>query len=220
MKKATRLLVLAASLALLLALVATAIAAPPECKKKDPNCTTTTTVPPTTTTTVPRPFDVGLSCAEYAALNPGSYIPLIWDAGANSTLSEFEVTLTSGVDDTCIDISTTTDGSFTVDVSPDGLEPKRNSILVALIKDSHPGDHCGWIGEDDPRSALNLSLTNVDEETGTIEGTIFGVPAAILDACGTDYADTSDPLAFVLFIAGKPGITAKITLTYEADALS
>jgi hypothetical protein len=218
MKKATRMLVLAASLTLLLALVATANAKPTTCKGNNPACTTTTIAPTTTTTTtvVPGSLGVGLSCAEYVDLDPGSYIPLIWDAGANGTFSEFEVTLTSGDDDTCIDISTTTDGSFTVDVSEDGLEPKRNSILVALIKDSHPGDHCGWIGKDDPRSALNLNLTNVDEVTGTI----FGVPAANRDACGTGYADTSDPLAFVLFITGKRGITAKITLTYEADAHS
>lgn len=208
MTKTTRILVLAAALTLLLALVSTANAEPGKCHKNDPDCS------------APEPLGVGLSCADWFTLGYARpVIPLTWDADENGTFPD-PLALTSGDNATCIDVSTTTAGSFTVEVTSVTPTAKRNSILAALVKDSHPGDHCGWIGEDDPRSALNLNLTNVDKETGTIEGTIFGVPAAIPDACGTDYADTSDPLAFMLFITGKRGITANITLTYEADALS
>jgi hypothetical protein len=203
MKKATRMLVLAASLTLLLALVSTANAAPGKCNpKKDPGCS------PTTTVVVPGSLGVGLSCAEYATLNPGSVVPLIWDANTDGTFHDFDLTLTSRDNDTCIDISTTTPGSFTVEVTPVTPPPKGKSSLHALIKDSHPGDHCGTV-EGGPGSALNLNLKN--ETTGTIDD----VPAAAIDACGTGYTDTTAPLAFMLELTGRRGITAEITLTYE-----
>jgi hypothetical protein len=209
MKKATRMLVLAASLTLLLALVSTANAAPGKCNpKKDPGCS------PTTTVVVPGSLGVGLSCAEYATLNPGSVVPLIWDVDMDGTFPDFD--LTSRDNATCIDISTTTPGSFTVEVTPATPPPKGKSSLHALIKDSHPGDHCGTV-EEGPGSALNLNLKN--ETTGTIDneitGTIDDVPAAATDACGTGYADTTAPLAFMLELTGRRGITAEITLTYE-----
>ena len=229
MKKTARILVLTASLALLLALVSTASAGSDKCHKHDPDCTTTTTVPPTTTTTtvVPGSLGVGLSCADYAALNEGHFEVRSWDTDIESQFpapaSPKPLRLTSG-NNACIDISGTTGGSFTVTVTSVDPEPRKNTILYALIKDSHPGDHCGT-AQGDSGSALNLNLKN---ET---DGEIVDVPAATLNACGTGYAeaevqgnevvnptidrdDTPDPLAFMLGITGRPGITASITLTY------
>ena len=233
MKNATRILMLAASLALLLALVSTANAAPGKCNPKKEDCSTTTTTPTPTTTVVPGPLGVGLSCADYAALHPeGGVAPLTWNLDENSTFPVFEAALTSGANATCIDVLGAAAGSYTVEVKSVDPQPKRNSILYTLVKDSHPGDHCGT-AQGEPGSALNLNLTN---ET---DGTINNVPAATLNACGTDYTetdvewnskeaewviiptttqdDTPDPLAIMLGITGKPGITANITLTYTAD---
>ena len=235
MKEATRILVLGASLALLLALVSTANAAPGKCNPKKEDCSTTATTPTPTTTVVPGPLGVGLSCEDYAALNPGTIQPLTWNAGNEESQfasPEEPLPVTSGDVAPCIDFLSTTAGSFTVTVTSVEPEPKRNSVLATVVKDSHPGDHCGWIGEDDPRSALNLTLANVDKETGTIEGTIFGVPAATLNACGTPFAEaelqgnevvnsttaqdgTPDPLAIMFLVTGKQGITANITLHFK-----
>lgn len=240
MKKTARILVLTASLALLLALVSTASAGSDKCHKHDPDCPTTTTVPPTTTTTtttvVPGSLGVGLSCADYATLNGGVFEVESWDTNIESqfppSASPESFRLTSGRN-ACIDISGTTGGSFTVKVTSVDPEPKKNTILYALIKDSHPGDHCGT-AEGDPRSALNLNLEN-ETDGEIVDGEIVDVPAATLNACGTGYAeaevqgnevvnptidrdDTPDPLAFMLGITGKPGITASITLTYTPPA--
>ena len=127
MKKATRILVLAASLTLLLALVSTANAGSDKCHKNDPGCSTTTT----TTTVVPRPFDVGLSCADWFTGEADH--PLTWDADENDTFLLYgEQALTSRDNTTCIDVSTTTAGSFTVEVTSVDPEPNTSSILVAL----------------------------------------------------------------------------------------
>ena len=234
MTKTTRMLILAAALTLLLTLVTTAIAAPPECKKKDPdypNCAT----PPPPTTVAPGPLGVGLSCEDYAALNPGTIEPLTWNAGGEESQfasPEEPLPVTSGEVAPCIDFLSTTAGSIAVTVTSVEPEAKRNSVLATVVKDSHPGDHCGAVVDDPERSALNLNLANVDKETGTIEGTIFGVPAATLNACGTPFAEaelqgnevvnsttaqngTPDPLAIMFLMTGKPGITANITLHFK-----
>lgn len=228
MKKATRILVLAASLALLLALMSTANAALGKCNPKKEDCSTTPTTPTPTTTAVPGPLGVGLSCADYAALNPGTVAPLTWNAGDEESQfasPEEPLPVTSGEVAACIDFLSTTVGSLTVTVTSVEPEPKRNSVLTTLVKDSHPGDHCGT-AQGEPGSALNL---NLDTENN---GTINNVPAATLNACGTAFAEaelqgnevvnpstaqdgTPDPLAIMFLVTGKPGITANITLQFE-----
>jgi len=239
MTKTTRMLILAAALTLLLALVATANAAAPECKKKDPgypNCPTTTTVPPTTTTVAPGPR-AGFSCEEYVKLNasdPNPRIgdPLTWNTEVSGTFvfdPDSNGELKSGLG-TCIDFSSTAGGELTVTIDSVDSRAGRNSILYALVKDSHAGDHCGT-AEDGPGSALILSLKT------DAAGTIGDIPAATVNACGTGYAeadiewngedgewvvypiiareDTHDPLVIMLGISGRPGITANVTLEYE-----
>ena len=134
--------------------------------------------------------------------------------------------MTSGEVLPCIDFLSTTAGSFTVTVTSVEPEAKRNSVLAIVVKDSHPGDHCGAVVDDPERSALNLNLRNESS------GTIGGVLAATLNACGTRFAeaeldgnevvnsttaqtDTLDPLAIMFLVTGKPGITANITLHFE-----
>lgn len=150
MKKTTRMLILAAALTLLLALVATANAAPKCNEKKDPGCST----PPPPTTVAPGSLGAGLSCEDYAALNPGGVEPLTWNTGAEE--SQFPslgepLTVTSGDDmrTPCIDFLSTTAGKVTVTVTSVVPVPKRSSVLAIVVKDSHPGDHCGAV-EGDP----------------------------------------------------------------------
>jgi hypothetical protein len=138
--------------------------------------------------------------------------------------------LMSGESGICVDISNGVSGKFEVDVeNVDGA--KKSNVLYALIKDSHPGDHCGTVSGE-PGSALNLDLGR-DEFTGTITG----VPAATLNACGIEYSEaevveqnndgewlvvnptteqdgTADPLVLMLGITGKPGVTADVTITF------
>ena len=237
MTRTTRLLILAAALTLLLALVATATAAPPDCKKKDPGyptCPTTTTVPPTTTTVAPGSLGAGFSCAEYALLNPSSDLQVLsWTLTDDPSDPSLELDLTSGVD-ACVDLLNEDAGSFLITVNSVEPVPKKNSTLYALIKDSHAGDHCGY-AVDMPGAALNLNL--VSDSAGVIKG----IPAATLNVCGTGYSEadvvwnsgsgewevddttitadqnpTADPLALMLSITGKPGITANVTITYTA----
>ena len=231
MKTTTRMLVLAASLTLLLALVATANAKPTTCKGSNPACTTTTIAPTTSTTTtvVPGSLGVGLSCEDYAALKPGSVEPLAWNTEAGESQfpsGEEPLLVTSGEVAPCIDFRSTTAGSFTVTVTSVEPEAKRNSVLATVVKDSHPGDHCGAVADDSERSALNLNLRNESS------GTIGDVPTATLNACGTRFAEaelqgnevvnpttaqdgTPDPLAIMFLITGKPDITANITLHFK-----
>jgi hypothetical protein len=184
-----------------------------------PSCKTDDTTP--TTTTTPGPLGVGLSCKDYAELNPGSVEPMAWNTGAGE--SQFPsggelLPVTSGEVLPCIDFLSTITGSITVTVTSVEPEAKRNSVLAAVVKDSHPGDHCGAVEDDPEHSALNLNLRNEDESSDIISsGTIQGVPAATLNACGTRFAetDTPDPLAIMFLITGKPGITANITLLFE-----
>ena len=216
-------LTLAAVLTLLLALVATATAAPAKCNPKKQDC------PTTTTTIMPSPLGVGLSCEDYAALNPGTIEPLTWNAGDEESQfasPEEPLPVTSGEVAPCIDFLSTTAGSFTVTVTSVEPEPKRNSVLATVVKDSHPGDRCGAVVNDPERSALNL---NPKYET---TGTIGAVPAATLNACGTAFAEaelqgnevvnsttaqdgTPDPLAIMFLLTGKPGVTANITLHFR-----
>lgn len=226
MKKTTRMLILAAVLALLLALVATANAASGKCHPKNQECTTTTT------TVEPGSLGVGLSCEDYAALNPGSVEPLTWDTGGEKSqipsLQDPPVTLpvTSGEVAPCIDFLSTKPGEIKVMVTPVVPVPKRSSVLAIVVKDSHPGDHCG-AAEGEEGSALNINLKK--EATGTI----VGVPAATLNACGTAFAEaklddgvvipiitqdsTIDPLAIMFLITGKPGVEANVTLQFTPD---
>jgi cation transport regulator ChaC len=114
---------------------------------------------------------------------------------------------------------------LTVTITSVDPEPKRNSVLATVVKDSHPGDHCGT-AEENPGSALNL---NLDTET---KGVIFSVPEATLNACGTAFAEaelqnnevvnsttaqdgTPDPLAIMFLVTGRPDITANITLHFD-----
>lgn len=225
MTRTTRMLTLAAVLTLLLALVATATAAPAKCNPKKQDC------PTTTTTVMPGPLGVGLSCEDYAALNPGTIEPLTWNAGDEESQfasPEEPLPVTSGEVAPCIDLLSTTAGSFTVTVTSVEPEPKRNSVLATVVKDSHPGDRCGAVVNDPERSALNLNLNPKYETTGTIGG----VPAATLNACGTAFAEaelqgnevvnsttaqdgTPDPLAIMFLLTGKPGVTANITLHFR-----
>jgi hypothetical protein len=146
-----------------------------------------------------------------------------------------EISLTSG-EVVCIDVSSTKRGSIEVKVDWFDPDAKKNSTLFALVKDSHPGDHCGHaVGM--PGAALNLNLLNLDPESDS-DGTITDIPAATLNACGTGWPEsevvcdgpacevgddpivirdktTPDPLAFMLGITGKPGITAEVTITYK-----
>jgi hypothetical protein len=236
MTKTTRILIRAAALTLLLALVATATAAPGKCNPKKEDCSTTTTVPPTTTTVAPGPR-AGFSCEEYVKLNasdPNPRIgdPLTWNTEVSDTFvfePDSNGELKSGLG-TCIDFSSTAGGELTVTIDSVDSRAGRNSILYALVKDSHAGDHCGT-AEGGPGSALILSL-----KTGAT-GTIGDIPAATLNACGTGYAEadiewngedgewvvspttakdgTPDPLVIMLGISGRPGITANVTLEYE-----
>jgi hypothetical protein len=231
MKKTTRMLILAAALALLLALVATANAASGKCHPKNQECTTTTT------TVEPESLGVGLSCKDYDDLNPGSVAPLTWNTGDKESQfpgsGEPPLPVKSGEVAPCIDFLSTKPGKVRVTVTSVEPVPKRNSVLAIVVKDSHPGDHCGAVVGDPEHSALNLNLKN--ETTGTeTTGTIGGVPAATLNACGTPFAeaeldngivkpiitqdvDRPDPLAIVLFVPGKPGMTANVTLQFTPD---
>jgi hypothetical protein len=171
----------------------------------------------------------GFSCAEYEKIAPNAFGKfLIWDNPQYGDSMEEDV-LASGKS-VCVDIWNSEPGSFNVGVKEaDGA--KRNSILFALIKDSHAGDHCGQAVEA-PGSALNLRLRN-----GELAGDITGVPAATINACGIEYSEagvqkvdgqwvvvnptiaqdrTPDPLVFVLGITGQPGVTADVTITYCA----
>ena len=181
----------------------------------------------------PNPSEVlpqeGFSCADYEKIAPEAYEEArVWDVSLSKSMSVEP--LTSGGSSICVDISGSESGSFNIDVqNVDGT--KRNSILFALIKDSHPGDHCGQaVGA--PGSALNLRLHD-----GEVAGIITGVPAATINACGIEYSEadleyvdgewvvvnptidqdeTPDPLVLVLGITGKLGVTAKVTITYCA----
>jgi hypothetical protein len=200
---------------LIVAAMAMALAAPATGKKGKPN-----------------PGEVlpqaGFSCVEYENIAPkAAGRLLIWDLQHGDSMDV--PFLTSG-DSVCVDIWNSEPGSFNVEVKEaDGA--KRNSILFALIKDSHAGDHCGQaVGA--PGSALNLRLRN-----GELAGDIIGVPAATINACGIEYSEagvqkvdgqwvvvnptiaqdrTPDPLVFVLGITGQPGVTADVTITYCA----
>ena len=78
------------------------------------------------------------------------------------------------------------------------------SELVAIVKDSHPGDGCG---------VLNLDLKRDPQLQGTID-----VPAAVEDACGgTLYSDTADSLVLMAFFAGREGTTLPVTVTYTEN---
>jgi hypothetical protein len=219
-------------LALVLMIAAIAVAGSPTdvwcgtdgTRSDHPSCATTTT-----TTVMPGPLGVGLSCEDYAALNPGSVEPLTWNAGGEESQfasPEEPLPVTSGEVLPCIDFLSTTAGSFTVTVTSVEPEAKRNSVLAIVVKDSHPGDHCGAVVDDPERSALNLNLRNESS------GTIGGVLAATLNACGTRFAeaeldgnevvnsttaqtDTLDPLAIMFLVTGKPDITANITLHFK-----
>jgi hypothetical protein len=217
MTRTARLLTLAASLTLLLAMISTATAGPPDgafCDKHEnhPRCTSEV-LPPS-----------GLSCADYEKIAPeDAEEALVWDVSLSESMSV--IFPRSDGSSVCIDVSNSEPGRFVFDVeNADGA--KRNSVLYALIKDSHPGDHCG--------SALNLNL-----RSGEFDGTITDVPAAHLNACGTEYSEaevapntegewlvvnptteqdgTPDPLALMLGISGKPGVTADVTIRYIVD---
>lgn len=222
MKRTTRLLTLAASLALLMAMISTATAGPPDdafCGR-NPNhqrCTSEV-LPPS-----------GLSCADYLTISPNADLELrTWvDPVFGDSMSV--PLLMSGESDICIDVSNSKPGSFVFKVeNADGA--KKSNVLYALIKDSHPGDHCGT-APGEPGSALNLDLRD-----GEVAGEITDVPAATLNACGTEYSEakaewiedgewvitqkigedevTPDPLALMLGISGKLGVTADVTITY------
>jgi hypothetical protein len=190
--------------------------------------------PPTTTTT-PGPLGVGLSCEDYAELKLGSVEPMAWDTGAGESQfpTDEPLLVTSGEVLPCIDFWSTVAGRITVTVTSVEPEAKRNSVLAAVVKDSHPGDHCGAVVGDPEHSALNLNLRNENESSDTISsGTIQGIEAATLNACGTRFAeaeldgnevvnattdqtDKPNPLAITFLMTGKPGITANITLHFK-----
>jgi hypothetical protein len=208
---------------LIVAAMAMALAAPATGKKGKPN-----------------PGEVlpqaGFSCVEYENIAPkAAGRLLIWEnlQYGDSLSLEGEHALTSGKS-VCVDIWNSEPGSFNVEVKEaDGA--KRNSILFALIKDSHAGDHCGQaVGA--PGSALNIGLNDEFDE-GELAGDITGVPAATINACGIEYSEadvqnvdgqwvvvnptivqdgTRDPLVLGLGITGKPGVTADVTITYCA----
>jgi hypothetical protein len=207
----------------------------------DPKCSTTTTST-TTTTVVPGSLGVGFSCEHYALLNPSSDMQVLsWeptDDSSDDSSDELDLDLTSGVG-ACVDLLNGSAGSFKVTVISVEPAPKKNSTLYALIKDSHAGDHCGDVEDMYAVSALNLNLAS--ELAEELADTIEDVPAATLNACGTGYSEakamqsgsgewevddatitakknaTDDPLALMLGISGKPGITANVTITYTAD---
>jgi hypothetical protein len=134
--------------------------------------------------------------------------PQIWDTNASGTFPLIDpfFELTSG-EVACIDMSSRHPsnepwGSLTVTIESVGDGAKKSNILFALVKDSHPGDHCGT-AEGEPGSALNLNL--MKESTGTIND----IPAATVDACGTGFSEagpgddgTPDPLVVMLAITG------------------
>jgi hypothetical protein len=187
----------------------------------------------------PNPSEVlpqaGFSCAEYEKIAPNAFGKfLIWDNPQYGDSMEEDV-LASGKS-VCVDISNSKPGSFNVGVKEaDGA--KRNTILFALIKDSHAGDHCGQ-AEGAPGSALNLRLRNGEFDDGELASDITGVPAATINACGIEYSEadvqnvdgqwvvvnptiaqdgTLDPFVLGLGITGKPGVTADVTITYNID---
>jgi hypothetical protein len=225
MTRTARLLTLAASLTLLVATISTATAGPPDgsfCDKHENHARCQSEPEPPS----------GLTCVDYEKIAPEAYEEaLVWDVSLSESML---VSLMSGESDICVDISNSVSGSFEVDVeNVDGA--KRSNVLYALIKDSHPGDHCGT-APGEPGSALNLDLRNSEPA-----GEITDVPAATLNACGTEYSEawveeigdgewvitqkigedeeTPDPLALILGISGKPGVTAEVTITYCAPGV-
>ena len=101
----------------------------------------------------------------------------------------------------CVDWTTTKATAWRFTATTEG----RVQSVSATVRDSHPGDFCWNDGSGEFASAPTVSPI---------------LPAAAIDACGTEYTDLGDPteaaIPYVLNLFHKSHRTAVITVTVEA----
>lgn len=96
----------------------------------------------------------------------------------------------------CVDWTTTKAADWRITVWPN---TGAKASVWATVRDSHPGDWC-WRADD--------AWQEIDTPDGlAVTAVMSAIPAAAIDACGTEYTDLADPPAdaipFVLGIGYK-----------------
>ena len=209
MRTTRRLPIIAVVLALPLALASWAAAAPGAAPAKKP--VPTTSVPP-----VEHP--PGMSCAEAAVYYGLEDALMTWSPQDGEVLP---VTLDADTPSVCIDLFNEAPGTFTLAVT----NPGSAGVLSASIRDSHPGDFCT---AGTPGISLKKGETKLD---------LGEIPAATLNACGTEYSEADidddgnlvsqtwdqdaaveDPLAFMIFYGRSGPTTVGLTVTFHASS--
>ena len=196
--------VLVVALAIQMVMVATAAAGPPSSL-----CDNKPDLPSCSTTTEPEKD--GLSCQDASIAYPNGTSTIdSWNIeGSNSKT----FTLTPEDSGRCIDLWTDEPMIFRIDVTE---VEGRLQRLYGNVRDSHPGDFC-WV------SWMNLDDLPMDTTA---------IPAATLNACGTEYAEnkfvdgeevrkegidgvTPDPLVFTVLSEwrGKKIGSVEVTIT-------
>jgi hypothetical protein len=100
----------------------------------------------------------------------------------------------------CVDWTTTKESAWRFTATTEG----RVRSVFATVRDSHPGDFCWNDGSGQFSSAPTVSPV---------------LPIAVIDACGTEYADLADPpegaIPYVLTLTFKAHPTSVVTVTVE-----
>jgi hypothetical protein len=134
-------------------------------------------------------FNDGRTCMESA----DQFSALEWDADTDEFV---EFTLTPKDSVICIDVTSGTSADYLVEVT-DHVNLRQ---VLAWVKDSHPGDMC-------------LHSTEVDVSDGL---TMPDIPASDYDACGLDYTDSDEAMAFAVsasFSGNKDAAFADVKIT-------
>ena len=118
----------------------------------------------------------------------------------------------------CIDLLNEAAGSFTVAV----IDPGSAGGVSASIRDSHPGDFCSG------------GTPSINPKKGELSLPLGVMPAATLNACGTEYGEADlddageilsatwdadpavpDPLVFLLGYGKSGPTTVQLEVTFE-----
>ena len=160
---------------LVLLVASVAGAAPPSCDDKPdhPQCTTTTDPSGTTTTTSAEAPPGGTMCdPEEYPRNPDGTLQL---EGVQT--DDFQFTLEGKKPGTCINVLTDVAGPWEVTVTGEGAR-----YLGLIPRDSiGPGDSCGGY--------LLRNAANIYGNSPHLLGYEGSVPAATINACGTEWAE-------------------------------
>lgn len=138
--------------------------------------TTTSSTTVTTLPTDPAAHPPGLSCVE------ADWAPVMeWDLDEWSAGTARAVTLTESDPFVCIDVLNSQPAVLTIEVT----DPGGARLFTANLRDSHPGDKCS----DTQFLDLKKSPPPWTMQLGATGSKYDRVPAATVNACGTEYSE-------------------------------